>query len=136
MLTLIDNHLVSYWSAIDDYLIAERRKCLLGNALETHGYYCAICSFSSAGSIIQKKNKAYGQCLGISNKFVPPLLPLKESTVEDKTVIPLFNTSKTSSVQICTIENLNHFHLNLNHLHLNLNHLHLNFMKTLVSWPW
>ena len=30
MLTLIDYHLVSYWSAIDDYLIAEDRKDLLG----------------------------------------------------------------------------------------------------------
>ena len=33
MLTLIDNHLVPYWSAIDGYLIADARKGLLGNAL-------------------------------------------------------------------------------------------------------
>ena len=44
MLTLIDNHLVSYWSAKDGYLIAEARKGLPGNALETHGYYCAALS--------------------------------------------------------------------------------------------
>ena len=30
MLTLIDNLLVSYWSAIDDYLIEEGRKDLTG----------------------------------------------------------------------------------------------------------
>ena len=27
---LIDNHLAYYWSAIDDYVIAERRKGLMG----------------------------------------------------------------------------------------------------------
>ena len=47
MLTLIDNHLVPfpYWSAIDGYIIAEARKGLPGNALKTHVYYCAVCSF-------------------------------------------------------------------------------------------
>ena len=37
MLTLIDNRFVSYWSPIDDCLIAERRKCLMGtNAQFVH----------------------------------------------------------------------------------------------------
>ena len=93
MLTLIDNHPVPYWSAIDGYLIAEARKGLLVNALETHGWYCARSSFCrdydrkkkpktfddsrlrpKAWARVKKKQRhfvtrAYGQGLGTSKKY-------------------------------------------------------------------
>ena len=72
-----------------------------------HGYFCAICSFSSAGKIIQKNpthlmTRAHGLGLGTSNNILH-LLTLKEQlivslfTLRKLGFIKRVNKSRTST---------------------------------------
>ena len=65
MLTLIDNHLVPYWSAIDSYLIAEARKGLLVMPWKLMGTIAQHAHFLAEKTQKSKKktNAFYDSCL-------------------------------------------------------------------------
>ena len=66
MLTLIDNHLVSYWSAIDDYLIAEGRKGVMGTIAKFVHFLSEETQYKKNPTHFM--TRADGQGLGTSKK--------------------------------------------------------------------